>query len=61
MGAIPQEEGAMEVEGIMSTKNGREVLTGAPVPAGSSPPPCSPLALTLIFFDWLLAMLLFVS
>lgn len=39
----------------------RHMLMGSLVPAGSSTPLYSPLALTLIFFDWLLAMLLFVS
>lgn len=63
---IPQQKGAVEVQGSIGTKHDSNTgkghtLVGALVLVGSSTPPYSPLALTLILFDWLLAVLLFVS
>ena len=65
-GIIPGTSVILPKEGRISTKNGSDsykghMLVGSLVPAGPSTPPYSPLALTLIFFHWLLAMLLFVS
>lgn len=56
----------MEVQGSTGIKNDSTIekghkLMGGLVPAEFSPPLYSPLALALILFDWLLAVLLFVS
>lgn len=62
----PKKKGAVEVQGSTGTKNDSTTekghkLMGGLAPAESSTPLYSPLALTLILFDWLLAVLLFVS
>lgn len=62
---ILQKKGAVQAQGSISTKHDSDtgkghLLVGSRVPDGSSTLPHSPLALTLILFDWLLAVLLFV-
>lgn len=62
---ILQKKGAVQAQGSISTKHDSDTGNGHPLmgargPDGSPTPPYSPFALTLILFDWLLAVLLFV-